>query len=193
MSKPRFPIEVVLGSLFVTMIIFSWQIGFAFVDSEPDESEIGVTTVICILVGYLLYLLRYFVTNEGRKYTVSAFSISVILSTVGVIMYDQQVGGWFWNDDWVLEDALFASIRPILILLLLNEFFAVAERGIDRIANAGRVHITGLTRIGVIASIPLAVVNPPFILGMFILVPTLILFFIFYWASTDTPLNLNGG
>ena len=193
MSKPRFPIEVVLGSLFVTMIIFSWQIGFAFVDSEPDESEIGVTTVICILVGYLLYLLRYFVTNEGRKYTVSAFSISVILSTVGVIMYDQQVGGWFWNDDWVLEDALFASIRPILILLLLNEFFAVAERGIDRIANAGRVHITGLTRIGVIASLPLAVVNPPFILGMFILVPTLILFFIFYWASTDTPLNLNGG
>ena len=193
MSKPRFPIEVVLGSLFVTMIIFSWQIGFAFVDSEPDESEIGVTTVICILVGYLLYLLRYFVTNEGRKYTVSAFSISVILSTVGVIMYDQQVGGWFWNDDWVLEDALFASIRPILILLLLNEFFAVAERGIDRIANAGRVHITGLTRIGVMASLPLAVVNPPFILGMFILVPTLILFFIFYWASTDTPLNLNGG
>ena len=193
MSKPRFPIEVVLGSLFVTMIIFSWQIGFAFVDSEPDESEIGVTTVICILVGYLLYLLRYFVTNEGRKYTVSAFSISVIMSTVGVIMYDQQVGGWFWNDDWVLEDALFASIRPILILLLLNEFFAVAERGIDRIANAGRVHITGLTRIGVIASLPLAVVNPPFILGMFILVPTLILFFIFYWASTDTPLNLNGG
>jgi len=192
-SKPRFPIEVVLGSLFVTMIIFSWQIGFAFVDSEPDESEIGATTVICILVGYLLYLLRYFVTNEGRKYTVSAFSISVILSTVGVIMYDQQVGGWFWNDDWVLEDALFASIRPILILLLLNEFFAVAERGIDRIANAGRIHITGLTRIGVIASLPLAVVNPPFILGMFILVPTLILFFIFYWASTDTPLNLNGG
>ena len=193
MSRPRFPIEFVLGSLFVTMIIFSWQIGFAFVDSEPDESEIGVTTVICILVGYLLYLLRYFVTNEGRKYTVSAFSISVILSTVGAIMYDQQVGGWFWNDDWVLEDALFASIRPILILLLLNEFFAVAERGIDRIANAGRVHITGLTRIGVIASLPLAVVNPPFILGMFILVPTLILFFIFYWASTDTPLNLNGG
>ena len=182
-----------MGSLVVTMIIFSWQIGFAFVDSEPDESEIGVTTVICILVGYLLYLLRYFVTNEGRKYTVSAFSISVILSTVGVIMYDQQVGGWFWNDDWVLEDALFASIRPILILLLLNEFFAVAERGIDRIANAGRVHITGLTRVGVMASLPLAVVNPPFILGMFILIPTLILFFIFYWASTDTPLNLNGG
>ncbi len=181
-----------MSSLFVTMIIFAWQIGFAFVDSEPDESEIGVTTVICILVGYLLYLLRYFVTNEGRKYTVSAFSISVILSTVGVIMYDQQVGGWFWNDDWVLEDALFASIRPILILLLLNEFFAVAERGIDRIANAGRVHITGLTRVGVIASLPLAVVNPPFILGMFILIPTLILFFIFYWASTDTPLNLNG-
>ena len=190
MSKPRFPIEVVLGSLVVTMIIFSWQIGFAFVDSEPDESEIGVTTVICILVGYLLYLLRYFVTNEGRKYTVSAFSISVILSTVGVIMYDQQVGGWFWNDDWVLEDALFASIRPILILLLLNEFFAVAERGIDRIASAGRVHITGLTRIGLIASLPLCV---SWGLGMFILVPTLILFFIFYWASTDTPLSLNGG
>lgn len=192
MSKSRFPIGIALSSLFVSIIIFSWQIGFAFVDSEPDESEIGVTTVICILVGYLLYLLRYFVINEGRKYTVSAFSISVILSTVGVIIYDQQVGGWFWNDDWVLEDALYASIRPIFILLLLNEFFGVAERGINRIVNAEQVHITSLTRIGIIASLPLAVVNPPFILGTFILIPTLILFLIFYWASTDTPLSLNG-
>ena len=192
MTETKFPIGIALGSVFVSIIIFSWQIGFAFVDSEPDESEIGVTTVICILVGYLLYLLRYFVINEGRKYTVSAFSISVIMSTVGVITYDQQVGGWFWNDDWILEDALYASIRPILILLILNEFFGLAERGINGIANTGQVHITSLTRIGLIASLPLAIVNPPFGIGVLSLILTLAIFFILYWASTETPLSLNG-
>ena len=192
MTETKFPIGIALGSVFVSIIIFSWQIGFAFVDSEPDESEIGVTTVICILVGYLLYLLRYFVINEGRKYTVSAFSISVIMSTVGVITYDQQVGGWFWNDDWILEDALYASIRPILILLILNEFFGLAERGINGIANTGQVHITSLTRVGLIASLPLAIVNPPFGIGVLSLILTLAIFFILYWASTETPLSLNG-
>ena len=192
MTETKFPIGIALGSVFVSIIIFSWQIGFAFVDSEPDESEIGVTTVICILVGYLLYLLRYFVINEGRKYTVSAFSISVIMSTVGVITYDQQVGGGFWNDDWILEDALYASIRPILILLILNEFFGLAERGINGIANTGQVHITSLTRIGLIASLPLAIVNPPFGIGVLSLILTLAIFFILYWASTETPLSLNG-
>ena len=192
MTETKFPIGIALGSVFVSIIIFSWQIGFAFVDSEPDESEIGVTTVICILVGYLLYLLRYFVINEGRKYTVSAFSISVIMSTVGVITYDQQVGGWFWNDDWILEDALYASIRPILTLLILNEFFGLAERGINGIANTGQVHITSLTRIGLIASLPLAIVNPPFGIGVLSLILTLAIFFILYWASTETPLSLNG-
>jgi len=191
-TETKFPIGIALGSVFVSIIIFSWQIGFAFVDSEPDESEIGVTTVICILVGYLLYLLRYFVINEGRKYTVSAFSISVIMSTVGVITYDQQVGGWFWNDDWILEDALYASIRPILILLILNEFFGLAERGINGIANTGQVHITSLTRVGLIASLPLAIVNPPFGIGVLSLILTLAIFFILYWASTETPLSLNG-
>ena len=192
MTETKFPIGIALGSVFVSIIIFSWQIGFAFVDSEPDESEIGVTTVICILVGYLLYLLRYFVINEGRKYTVSAFSISVIMSTVGVIIYDQQVGGGFWNDDWILEDALYASIRPILILLILNEFFGLAERGINGIANTGQVHITSQTRIGLIASLPLAIVNPPFGIGVLSLILTLAIFFILYWASTETPLSLNG-
>ena len=192
MTETKFPIGIALGSVFVSIIIFSWQIGFAFVDSEPDESEIGVTTVMCILVGYLLYLLRYFVINEGRKYTVSAFSISVIMSTVGVITYDQQVGGGFWNDDWILEDALYSSIRPILILLILNEFFGLAERGINGIANTGQVHITSLTRIGLIASLPLAIVNPPFGIGVLSLILTLAIFFILYWASTETPLSLNG-
>ena len=192
MTETKFPIGIALGSVFVSIIIFSWQIGFAFVDSEPDESEIGVTTVMCILVGYLLYLLRYFVINEGRKYTVSAFSISVIMSTVGVITYDQQVGGGFWNDDWILEDALYSSIRPILILLILNEFFGLAERGINGIANTGQVHITSLTRVGLIASLPLAIVNPPFGIGVLSLILTLAIFLILYWASTETPLSLNG-
>ncbi len=186
MSKTRFPIEIALSSVFVSIVITIWLLEFAFSDSE---SEVGATIVFCILVGYLLFLLRYFVVNEGRKYTVSVFSISAILSSIAYGIYTERVGGWFWNDDYVLEDALLASIRPVIILLLLNEFFGVAERGINRIANPELDHITSLIRIGLIASLPLCV---SWGLGMFILVPTLILFFIFYWASTETPLSLNG-
>ena len=192
MSKTGFPIGIALSSVIVAIIIYLHQTGFAFVDSEPDESELGATTVICILIGYLVYLLRHFVVNEGRKYTISAFSMSVILATVGAIMYDQQVGGWFWNDDWVMEEALIASIRPVIILLLLNEFFGVAERGINKAMNAGQDHVTSLVRIGIIASLPLVVMTPPFALGFLSLLVTLVIFFILYWASTDTPLSLNG-
>ena len=191
MSKTRFPIGIALGSVFVSIIILSRQTGFAFVDLEPDESEVGLTTVLCILIGYLLYLLRHFVVNEGRKYTISAFSISVILATVGAITYDQQVGGWFWNDDWVMEEAIIASIRPVIILLLLNEFFGVAERGVNNVMNAGQDYVTSLVRIGIIASLPLVVITPPLALGLLSLIVTLIIFFILYWASTDTPLRLD--
>ena len=190
MSKTRLPIGIALSSLAVSLVIFSWQTGFAFIDSEPDESESGTATVIWILVGYLLYLLRYFVVNEGRKYTVSAFSVSVILSTVGAITYDQQVGGWFWNDDWIMEEALIASIRPVIIFLLLNEFFGVAERGINNTMNAGQDYVTSLIRVGIVASLPLIIINPPFALGFLSLIVTLIIFFIFYRASIDTPLIL---
>ena len=190
MSKTRLPIGIALSSLAVSLVIFSWQTGFAFIDSEPDESESGTATVIWILVGYLLYLLRYFVVNEGRKYTVSAFSVSVILSTVGAITYDQQVGGWFWNDDWIMEEALIASIRPVIIFLFLNEFFGVAERGINNTMNAGQDYVTSLIRIGIVASLPLIIINPPFALGFLSLIVTLIIFFIFYRASIDTPLIL---
>ena len=190
MSKTRLPIGIALSSLAVSLVIFSWQTGFAFIDSEPDESESGTATVIWILVGYLLYLLRYFVVNEGRKYTVSAFSVSVILSTVGAITYDQQVGGWFWNDDWIMEEALIASIRPVIIFLFLNEFFGVAERGINNTMNAGQDYATSLIRIGIVASLPLIIINPPFALGFLSLIITLIIFFILYRASIDTPLIL---
>ncbi len=190
MSKTRLPIGIALSSLAVSLVIFSWQTGFAFIDSEPDESESGTATVIWILVGYLLYLLRYFVVNEGRKYTVSAFSVSVILSTVGAITYDQQVGGWFWNDDWIMEEALIASIRPVIIFLFLNEFFGVAERGINNTMNAGQDYVTSLIRIGIVASLPLIIINPPFALGFLSLIITLIIFFILYRASIDTPLIL---
>ena len=191
MSKTGFPIGIALGSAFVSVIILSWQTGVAFVDLEPDESEIGATTVLYILIGYLIYLLRHFVVNEGRKYTISAFSISVILATVGAITYDQQVGGWFWNDDWVMEEALIASIRPVIILLLLNEFFGVAERRVNNVMNAGQDYVTSLVRIGIIASLPLVVITPPLALGLLSLIVTLIIFFILYWASTDTPYRLD--
>jgi len=166
--------------------------GDLFVDAEPDEEEFWEFFGPCILVVYLLFLIRYFVANEGRKYTVSAFSTSVILSFIGAGMYDSQVGGWFWNDDWVMEEALIATIRPVIILLLLNEFFGLVDRTGNRTANAGQNYLTSLIRIGLIASLPLVVLNPLLAIGTIIFIPTIVLFLIFYWASTDTPLSLNG-
>tara|TARA_B100000287_G_C20601096_1_gene768124 strand:- start:47 stop:685 length:639 start_codon:yes stop_codon:yes gene_type:complete len=192
-SETRFPIGLVLASVFLSLIIASWQVGVLFVDSEPDEEDFWEFFGPCILVLYLLFLIRYFVVNEGRKYTVSAFSTSVILSTIGAGMYDTQVGGWFWNDDWVMEEALIATIRPVIILLLLNEFFGLADRAGNRTANAGQNYLTSLIRIGLIASLPLVVLNPLLAIGTIIFIPTIILFFIFYWASTETPSRLDSG
>ena len=182
MSNSRFPIGIALSSVFTSIIILFWQMGFRFF--KPDIP-------IYILVGYLIYLLRYFVVIEGRKYTVSAFSASVILSTIGAGIYETQVGGWFWNDDWVMEEALIATIRPVIILLLLNEFFGLVERAGKRTASAEQNYLTSLIRVGLIASLPLVVLNPLLAIGTIIFIPTIILFFIFYWASTETPLSLN--
>ena len=192
MPETKFPIGIALSSVFLSLIIAFWQMGDLFVDAEPDEEEFWEFFGPCILVVYLLFLIRYFVANEGRKYTVSAFSTSVILSFIGAGMYDSQVGGWFWNDDWVMEEALIATIRPVIILLLLNEFFGLVDRTGNRTANAGQNYLTSLIRIGLIASLPLVVLNPLFAIGTIIFIPTIVLFFILYWASTDTPLILNG-
>ena len=186
MSKTRFPIGLALSSLLVSSITTFWVLNFAFIDN-PSESANRL--MLCIFFGYLLFLIRYFVVNEGRKYTVSAFSISAVLSTIACGRYTTRVGGWFWNDDYVLEDALLASIRPVIILLLLNEFFGFAERGVKRTADGGQDYVTSFIRIGIISSLPLCAAWGT---GVFILVPTLILFFISYWASTNTPLGLSG-
>ena len=59
-----------------------------------------------------------------------------------------------------MEEAIIASIRPVIILLLLNEFFGVAERGVNNVMNAGQDYVTSLVRIGIIASLPLVVITP---------------------------------
>ncbi len=191
MSEAKFPSGLVLTSVFLSLIIASWQLEIVLLDSEPDEEEFWEFIGPCIFIVYLLFLIRYFVVNEGRKYTVSAFSTSIILSAIAVINYDHQVGGWFWNSDWVMKEALVASIRPAIILILLNEFFGFAERGVNKTASASPKHTTSLVRIGLLASLPLVVINPPFTLGMLILVPILVVFFFLYMASTDTPLTLD--
>ena len=42
-------------------------------NSEPDEEILGSLSALVFFIVYLLFLIRYFVVNEGRKYTVSAF------------------------------------------------------------------------------------------------------------------------
>ena len=190
MSKTWLPIGIALSSVLLSLIIASSQLGIAFVDSEPDEDEKSDLIGPFILVVYLLFVIRYFVANEGRKYTVSALSTSVIVATVAYGIYEQQVGGWFWNDAWVMEDALLASIQPVIILLVLNELVRIPLRMRGRTVNSGQSHPNSLIRIGLIASFPLIVMTPPFGLGMIILIPTLAIFFVSYWASTDTPLSL---
>ena len=82
MSKTWLPIGIALSSVLLSLIIASSQLGIAFVDSEPDEDEKSDLIGPIILVVYLLFVIRYFVVDEGRKYSVSAFSSSVILATV---------------------------------------------------------------------------------------------------------------
>ena len=184
-SKTRFPIGLVLSSLLVSSMTTFWLLKFAFSNSEKN----GFTIMFCIFVGYLLFLIRFFVVNEGRKYSVSAFSISALLSTIACGIYTTRVGGWFWNDDYVLEDALLASIAPVIILLLVNELFGMVERTGKGTGDNGQEYVSSLMRIGLVASLPLCVAWGT---GVIILVPTLILFFIFYWASTNAFLSLNG-
>ena len=177
-------IGIVLSSLLVSMMIFSWEMEFAFVEPEGEGFP---PIVMYSLVGYLLYLLRYFVVNEEKKYTVSAFSISVMVSTVVIVTYDQRVGGHFWNDDYVLEEALLASVQSTIILFVINELAGIAFGAYNSSANAKRNYPTSPIRTGLIASLPLVVMNPPWALGLVLLIPILTLFFVLYWASTDPP------
>lgn len=191
-TNARLLIGIVLGSVILSSMIASQQLGIAFVDSEPDEDEQSESIGPLILVVYLLLVIRYFVANEGRRYTVSAFSTSVILATVACSIYEVQVGGWWWNDAYVMEDALIASIEPIIFLFLFNEFVGIPLRMRGGTGNSGRSHPTSLVRIGLVASFPLVVMTPPLAFGLIILLPTLAIFFVSYWASTDTPLSLKG-
>jgi len=191
-TNARLLISIVLGSVILSSLIASSQLGIAFVDSEPDEDEQSELIGPLILVVYLLFVIRYFVANEGRKYTVSAFSTSVILATVACSIYEVQVGGWWWNDAYVMEDALIASIEPIIFLFLFNEFVGIPLRMRGGTGNSGKSHPTSLVRLGIIASFPLVVMTPPYAFGLIILLPTLAIFFVSYWASTDTPLSLKG-
>lgn len=104
-------------------------------------------------------------------------------------MYLVEADAWgFYNENYVLEDDLLASIQPTIILLVLNEWVGIPLRMRGRTAN----YPTSLIRIGLVTSLPLVVMNPNWGLGLIILIPTLIIFFILYWASTDSPLGLNG-
>ena len=192
MTNGRLLIGIVLGSVILSSLIASWQLGIAFVDSEPDEDEQSELIWPLILVVYLLFVIRYFVANEGRRYTVSAFSTSVILATVACSIYEVQVGGWWWNDAYIMEDALIASIEPIIFLFLFNEFVGIPLRMRGGTGNSGKSHPTSLVRIGIIASFPLVVMTPPYAFGLILLLPTLAIFFVSYWASKDTPLSLKG-
>ena len=192
MTNARLLIGIVLGSVILSSLIASWQLGIAFVDSEPDEDEQSELIWPLILVVYLLFVIRYFVANEGRRYTVSAFSTSVILATVACSIYEVQVGGWWWNDAYIMEDALIASIEPIIFLFVFNEFVGIPLRMRGGTGNSGKSHPTSLVRIGIIASFPLVVMTPPYAFGLILLLPTLAIFFVSYWASKDTPLSLKG-
>ena len=41
------------------------------------------------------------------------------------------------------------------------------------------------------ASLPLVVLNPLLAIGTIVCIPTMVLFLVLYWASTETPLRLN--
>lgn len=183
MSAVKFPLSVALSSVFVTLIVIYWWFTFAFSDSENEATK-SLWIVLCILIVYLVFVSKYFVENEGKKYTISSFAISVILSAAAYGYYESQVGNFFWNDDWVLEDAILSSIRPTIILFIVNEFLAVVLY-LNRTTDYESPEVTeiqpiSMRRIGIIASLPLCATGP---IGLFLLIPTLVLLLLFYLSS----------
>ena len=182
-------IGIVLSSLLVSMMIFSWEMEFAFV--EP-EGEGFAPIVMYSLVGYLLYLLRYFVVNEEKKYTVSAFSISVMVSTVVIVTYDQRVGGHFWNDDYVLEEALLASVQSTIILFVINELAGIAFGAYNSLSKR-QTKLSNFTNTNGAHSVSTACCNESALgLGFGSSHPHTCSFLCSVWASTDPPSILVG-
>ena len=187
-SATRFPIGIGLAAVFVSLVVIYWWLTFAFSDSE-NEATNTFWVVLSILIVYLIFLSKYFVENEGNRYTFSSFAISVILSAAAYGYYESQVGSWFWNSDWVLEDALLSSIRPPIILLIVNELFGVILN-LNRTTEYGTSEVreiqpTSMRRIGLLASLPLCSTGP---FGLFLLISTLVFMLLF---SLSYLVNIN--
>ena len=180
MAEKGFPVDVALPAVIVPPLVIAMFV-----------LRIGQGLIVWVYIAYLIIFMRHLAKTGGQKIKVKSLAFSTACAITIWIVYTQLVGGWFWNDDWVMEEALIATIRPVIILLLLNEFFGLVERAGKRTASAEQNYLTSLIRVGLIASLPLVVLNPLLAIGTIIFIPTIILFFIFYWASTETPLSLN--
>ena len=64
--------------------------------------------------------MRHLAKTGGQKIKVKSLAFSTACAITIWIVYTQLVGGWFWNDDWVIQEVLTLSVIPPIALILLN-------------------------------------------------------------------------
>lgn len=189
MSATKITFSIALGSVFVTLIVINFLAKF-YGGASSETFLPSLYIALCSVFVYVVFLSIYFVKNEGRNYTISSFVVSVLLSVTADLYYDSQIDSWLWNN-YVLEDALISSIRPPIILLVVNEFLHKLSLYLSRTIEyespeelQQALQPFSMRRIGLIASLPICVTGA---IGLFILIP--ILFFIlFLYLALRYPL-----
>ena len=189
MSATKITFSIALGSVFVTLIVINFLAKF-YGGASSETLFPSFYIALCSVFVYVVFLSIYFVKNEGRNYTISSFVVSVLLSVTADLYYDSQIDSWLWNN-YVLEDALISSIRPPIILLVVNEFLHKLSLYLSRTIEYESpeelqlaLQPFSMRRIGLIASLPICVTGA---IGLFILIP--ILFFIlFLYLALRYPL-----
>ena len=189
MSATKITFSIALVSVFVTLIVINFLAKF-YGGASSETLLPSFYIALCSVFVYVVFLSIYFVKNEGRNYTISSFVISVLLSVTADFYYGSQIDSWLWNN-YVLEDALISSIRPPIILLVVNEFLHKLSLYLSRTIEyespeelQQALQPFSMRRIGLIASLPICATGA---IGLFILIP--ILFFIlFLYLALRYPL-----
>ena len=189
MSATKFTFIITLSSVFVTLIVINFLAQF-YGGASSETFLTSFYIALCSVFVYVVFLSIYFVKNEARNFTISSFVVSVLLSATADFYYDSQIDSWFWNN-YVLEDALITSIRPLIILLIVNEFLHKLSLYLSRTIEyespeelQQALQPFSMRRIGLIASLPICATGA---IGLFILIPTLV-FILFLYLALRYPL-----
>lgn len=109
MAEKGFPVDVALPAVIVPGLVIAM---FAL--------RIGQGLIVWVYIAYLIIFMRHLAKTGGQKIKIKSLSISTACAITIWIVYTELVGGWFWNDDWVIQEVLTLSVIPPIVLILLN-------------------------------------------------------------------------